>query len=144
MATHSCVRFLDHTADVGLDATAPTLPELFRAAADGMFQLLLGGACTGTALDEGIPTDRQLALRADDAAALLSAWLRELLYLYDVAGLCPVSVEFTHLDARRLEASVRFGHVVATPLREIKGVTYHQLAVRRQGRSWHARVVFDV
>jgi SHS2 domain-containing protein len=144
MSTNSCVRFLDHTADVGLDVTAPTLAELFRSAADGMFQLLLGSGHTGTALNEGSPDDRQLALRADDAAALFSAWLRELLYLYDVSGLCPVKVEFSELDARQLEANVRFGHVIGAPIREIKGVTYHQLAVRQEGGSWHARVVFDV
>jgi SHS2 domain-containing protein len=144
MSTRSCVRFLDHTADVGLEITAPTLGELYRAAADGMFQLLLGIGYTRTALNAGSPDDRHLALRADDAATLLSAWLRELLYLYEVSGLCPVNVEFAQLDARRLEANVRFGHLDAIPLREIKGVTYHQLAVRQEGRSWHARVVFDV
>jgi SHS2 domain-containing protein len=144
MSTQSCVRILEHTADIGLEIWAPTLAELFRAGADGMFQLLLGIGYTGTALNERIPDERQLALRADDAAALFSAWLRELLYLYDVSGLFPVNVEFAQLDARRLEANVRFGHADANPLREIKGVTYHQLAVCQEGRSWHARVVFDV
>jgi SHS2 domain-containing protein len=28
--------------------------------------------------------------------------------------------------------------------RELKGVTYHDLTVRRRGGGWYARVVFDL
>ncbi|HEX6135531.1 MAG TPA: archease [Longimicrobiales bacterium] len=143
MATASSIRFLEHTADVGVEVVAPSFAELLRAAGDGMFQLLLG---TGyiTSLDHTAPELRHLALQADDAPRLFADWLRELLYLYESTGECPVSTEFSRADARGLDAAVHCARAGGAPLREIKGVTYHQLDVRRRDGGWFARVIFDV
>ncbi|MEN8377073.1 MAG: archease [Gemmatimonadota bacterium] len=149
------VRAIEHTADLGLDIEAPTLPELFHRAAAGMFMLVLGREEAGEAEADQAPgeapsagnadTVRSLSLSAVDLPALLVAWLRELLYLHQVEELTYASADFETLDeAGSLKAQVKLAPASPETVREIKGVTYHQLAVVRQDGGWRARVVFDV
>ena len=44
----------------------------------------------------------------------------------------------------RAVARVAGGVPDAEPVREIKGVTFHDLAAERRGTEWWGRVVFDV
>jgi SHS2 domain-containing protein len=143
---------LDHMADVGLIVRAPTLEDLFRRAADGMMALLVGGADEEATGDQRRPspargdapgTEREVALDAPDLEALLVAWLRELLFLFQVRGFGCAAAHFEALSATRLKAHVS-GGPSAEAVMELKGVTYHALAVRREGDGWFARVVFDV
>jgi SHS2 domain-containing protein len=138
------LQFLEHTADVGFDVSADTLPELFERAAAGMFVLLLGDApAPPEAMEQGREVHR-IRLQAAEPALLLAAWLRELLYLYESEGLRPVITEFRTLDERELDAMVTWARPSAAPLREIKGVTYHQLYLRQERDGWRGRVIFDV
>ena len=145
MAAAPRLHFLEHTADVGLEISADTLPDVFRAAAAGMFELLVGAKALrklerGTAVGE----IRALALQSEDVGQLLVDWLRELLYWHDSAGLCAHRAEFDTLTETQLESTVHCARYPSAPLREIKGVTYHQLQVERRGECWYARVIFDV
>ncbi|HUH11636.1 MAG TPA: archease [Longimicrobiales bacterium] len=130
---------VEHTADVGVDVAAPTLPELYARAAAGMTALLYGGPPEVT---EEEP--RTVEVRAPHGAALLREWLRELLYLQEVEGFVFAGAELDTLTGERLSGRVRGGAVAAAPEREIKGVTLHGLVVERCGAGWHARVIFDV
>jgi len=137
------VRFIEHTADVGIEVDAATLAGLFLASAAGMSELLLGDA-GATAVPPDVPVEtRRITLQADDAGGLLIAWLRELLFVHETSGLGMREARFEILDESRLDASVEF---VEWPpaVREIKAVTWHQLDVRRTDHTWHARVIFDV
>jgi SHS2 domain-containing protein len=158
------VRALDHTADVGLDIVGPSVDALFDRAARGLFALLhgddraAGGAPRAdgpgqAALDAradrpphavGTTTSRRIAVEAPDIAALLVAWLRELLWLHESAGFVYDGGRFEALTATTLTADVVGAPAARTPAREIKGVTYHGLEVRRTNGDWHARVIFDV
>lgn len=92
---------------------------------------------------------------------LLVAWLRELLHRSMRDGLVPeASVEEVAAPGAgggdgtsgppgsgdaRLRARVVWRPAADEPVREIKGVTYHGLEVRRNDDGdWHARVVLDV
>lgn len=138
------ITFLDHTADVGMDVTAPSLEALFHRAALGMLALLRGYD------DEPAPdgarepdATQRLELEAEDAAGLLAAWLKELLFLHEVHGADYTGATFHNLTGRALTA--RVGTAPAAPaVREIKGVTYHELAVEESDDGWKARVIFDV
>ena len=142
------VRAIDHTADVGLEIGAPDLPALFARAAAGLEGLI------GDRSDPNAPAPdaRQsagtgellLELDAPDVALLLADWLRELLYLRQVRRRALARVEFEELSETRLGARVATVAAPAHPVREIKGVTYHGLDVRRAGDGWRARVIFDV
>jgi SHS2 domain-containing protein len=166
--TTGAVTFLDHTADVGFDVTAPSPEALFDAAARGTLALLRGeeeeGAGSRSAVMRESASDgghrrnpaRELTLSAPDPQRLLADWLRELLFLHEVERLDYESVAFHELrldpgpsaagDAGascRLDAAVRF-HAGGQAIREIKGVTYHEIDVRRSPGGWAARVIFDV
>lgn len=156
------VVFLDHTADVGFEVDAPAADLLFHQAGLAMLALLRGaedeidGGGVGDGRDVDPPeTDgpsRSIVLHASDPPRLLADWLRELLFLHEVERLDYRGAEFRTLDLPhapspprpcRLEARVDLvpgGHAV----REIKGVTYHEILARPMPRGWHARVIFDV
>lgn len=154
---------LEHTADVGLEVDAPTLPELFRRGALGTMWLVLeretaGGdtpdvAATTKAVEAGLDT-RMLELTEEDLSSLFRAWLRALLFWEATEGFVAreVAVSFAPVplcsapggQAFRLTARVG-GAVDAGPrVREIKGVTLHALVVERVGERWRGRVIFDV
>lgn len=136
------VTFLDHTADVGIDVVAPTLPELFVRAALGMMWLIHD---EGVGSEEGgARVHRHVALESADLPGLLRAWLRALLHHSDAESLAFAGARFSTLGERSLEADVAVEADLLRPVREIKGVTLHQLAVERREGAWHGRVIFDV
>ena len=94
--------------------------------------------------DELPEETRAVTLEADDVGQLLVDWLRELLYWHDIDRLAFVRAEFDTVSARQLAATVYCARYTSPPVREIKGVTYHQLTVEQRGAAWFARVIFDV
>jgi SHS2 domain-containing protein len=157
------VRALDHTADVGLAVTAPSLEALFDRAARGLLALLRGAdvangaerqaeplepaatpGADASARKAAAPAAQRIDAEAGDPAALLVAWLRELLWLYESQRFAYGGARFETLTETALAADVRGTTETRTPDREIKGVTYHGLDVRCNGDGWHARVIFDV
>lgn len=153
--TPAGVTFLDHTADVGMDVEAASLEELLHRAALGMLALLRGdeeegGLAAGPVLGAAPSEDRSpgpaavpIELGADDPVGLLAGWLRELLFLHEVRGEDYVGLEVDRLDERTLAGRI-VTRTDGRAEREIKGVTYHELAVTETGGRWRARVIFDV
>ena len=135
------VRFLEHTADVALEADAASAAELFERAARGMVQLLV----------ERLPAaddTRTLTLEGAELPILLRAWLRALLHWHE-DGFTAVepAVESLARDSQGrwlLAARVTGGPPAAHPLREIKGVTLHGLVAEERSGGWYGRVIFDV
>ena len=130
---------VEHTADVGVRASGPTLEEAFREATLGLLDI------TGT-WAPGAGEEVRVALSATDHGSLLVDWLGEVLYLQDardsvVAG---VSIELVS------ETEVR-GVLTLTPRGDVspegtavKAITYHQLAVEESAGAWHITVFVDV
>jgi SHS2 domain-containing protein len=150
------ITFLDHTADVGMDVEAGSLEELLHRCAIGMLTLLRGEednaspAWPGNAPDaraadaDDVATETTpMELHAEDVVGLLASWLREVLYLHEVRG-----ADYVGLDAERLGPERLVGRLLTRQdgraVREIKGVTYHALAVTEEAGRWRARVIFDV
>jgi SHS2 domain-containing protein len=102
------LRFLEHTADVGLEARAPTAPELFERAALGMVRLLVG--------DPPEPAgERSFDVEAPDLPILLRAWLRAVLRWHE-DGLTASRVAVTSLrDAGRSRARSPAGRPASIP-----------------------------
>jgi len=166
------VVFLDHTADVGMDVHAHSFQELLHRAALGMLALLRGeddeepegsdeaaagttgpadlGADPAGVDDSSQPATVTVRVQADSTAALLADWLREILFLHELSRVDYAGASFHVAEVMggagqgRIDADVqvrRGGRAV----REIKGVTYHELEVaRRPDGGWRARVIFDV
>ena len=129
-------RELDHTADWALRVWAPDLPALFRQAATGMFQL------SGVELKPQPRVQREFSLQAQDSEGLLVSFLSELLYYGEREGLgfddFDIQISDHSLVARVSGASF------AERKKEIKAVTYNDLAITPIPEGFEAVIVFDV
>jgi len=134
-------REVEHTADLGLEVEAPTLAVLFERAGLAMLGLMIDLA----AVD---PRERvALAVEADDAEALLRDWLQVLLVRLAGDGLAVSELAVEDVSERAVRgwgAGERVDPARHRFYTEIKGVSYHQIAVRRTAAGWWARVILDV
>ena len=130
---------LEHTADVGLLATAGSLEDVFRDASVGMLEIA-GSWHPGEG--ERVP----IAVAAPDTAGVLVDWLSEVLYVQDSAGVSVggVTVEGVSEGEARGSVAVRPFAGGSSEGVQIKAVTYHQLKVEPSGDGWIAQVFFDV
>ena len=165
----------DHTADVAVKATAPTLSAVFAAVADG----LTAASC------ESVPETGGERFAVDETAesreALLFEYLDRLIYERDVRLVLPADHDCrvippddanaataadttanpdaaTDADTTAnpdtttagggptwtVEASARAVPLADVAAREVKAVTYSEMALERRGAGWYAYVVFDV
>lgn len=131
-------RVLSHTADTGIEATAPSLAELIGELAKGMFSLI---AVPERAAARWHTAGVEAATPEDLVVDLLS----ELLWLSEVEDVVfsDFRVEADHRAATVEAGGVPVADVAATGP-PIKAVTYHQLVVEPRGDGWYGRVYFDV
>ena len=126
----------EHIADWELDVWAPDLPGLLVQAARGMYWLM------GARLQDGARLQRTLEFSGVDAESLLVGFLQELLYLSDSEGLGFDQFKVT-IEGERGRAELSGAPIVHLG-KEIKAVTYHNLAVHKIEAGLEATVVFDV
>jgi len=130
----------EHTADVAVEATGDTLGATFAAVADGL----------AAAHVDGIPEGGErfeLSVAAESREALLFDYLDELIYQRDVRAVLPVDNEVDVAgedDDWRLDGSARGVPLSGLGAREVKAVTYSQMALEETDAGWRAYVVFDV
>jgi SHS2 domain-containing protein len=132
-------RLRSHTADIAVEATGGTLAEAFEAVASGL------SAAHCDPVPEG--TDRfSITAAAESREALLFDYLDELIYQRDVREVLPTDhrVSITVDGELSLEASARGVPLADLDAREIKAVTYSEMALERTSSGWRAYVVFDV
>jgi SHS2 domain-containing protein len=129
-------REIAHTADWELQVWAPNLSSLLEQAARGMYVL------AGTRLKTGPRLDRKIDLQTPDRESLLVEFLAELIYLGEVEGLGFDTFDLA-LENEALHAQLS-GAPVESQIKEIKAVTYHNLAIRETERGLEANIVFDV
>ena len=132
-------KFLEHTADIGLEAYGSNLAEAFANAAYGLFSIITDPA--------GISEVESCLVEVNeaDAEGLLFEWLNRLVYIFDVELLLFKRFEMVEFNERHLKARC-YGEKY-DPARHhlkmgIKSVTYHQLTVDSQKNS--VRVIFDI
>ncbi|MCI0433566.1 MAG: archease [Gemmatimonadetes bacterium] len=138
------IRALDHTADVGFDVVAGTLETLFTAAARALFMAILGDEDDETGAEDHGARTVVVECTAADTAELLVAWLRELLWLHQDQNLVFRDARYERLGEHEVRAHVVMVVAGRPPVREIKGVTYHDLDVRWIDGRAHARIILDV
>jgi SHS2 domain-containing protein len=126
-----------HTADWELEIWAPDLPSLLEQAARGMYAL------SGMRLQKGPHQTRTIALHAADAESLLVRFLTELLWVEQEEGLGFDDFAITIDNLFNLQA-VMGGAAIANLDKEIKAVTYHNLAVQTTSQGLRVNIVFDV
>ncbi len=133
-------REIAHTADWQLEVWASDLVSLLEQAARGMYAL------SGAKLQPGPRQPRQLVLQAVDPESLLVSFLGELLYFGEREGL---GFDGYHIVIDQqagewmLRAVLDSARILALD-KEIKAVTYHNLAIHRTEEGYRVNVVFDV
>lgn len=135
----------DHTADLGLRVTASDLPDLFRTAAAGLFDVIVANR------DEVRPVESEtVAINAESASDLLLAWLNELIF----------RCETRHRLYRRFEPLIREesgvfhlnAEIAGEPIdrdrhildHEVKAATHHGLSLQQVDGEWQAEVIVDI
>ena len=131
-------RWVEHTAELGLELEAASREAVFAEGFAAMAELLGEGAEAG-----GEAVAEAVAVEASDGATLLADWLAELAYLAETRGLVPERLAELAVADAALTAVVH-GRT-AHPDHLVKAVTYHGLSLERgSGGSWGGTVVFDV
>jgi len=134
-------RILEHTADVGFEASGATREEVFANAARALFSLIVEP-------DSVVPREEvRIRVEGRDAPDLLVNWLSELLYLHDAEGWLFRDLEVRLGEDRSLVAVARGEKIVRERHQLkllVKAITYHQLALEETPEGWRARVYVDI
>lgn len=138
-------RFLEHTADVLIEAYGSTLEEAFENAAIAVFEVI-----TDTGKVEP-REERIVSVEGTDLENLLYRWIEELLILHDSEGLVISRAKIRSIEEAdegyRLEATV-WGEPFNGSRHEhrtiVKAMTYAQLDIRKEGDRWVIRFVVDI
>ena len=136
------VRLFEHTADLGIEVWAPSLESCFARAAAGMF-----ASFVALGPRSGAEQSVRVEVSADGVEELMVSWLEELLFESEVKGIALHSFEVQSVVASHavgLALGPAFGPASTQVGPVIKAVTRHGLEVRRAGRHWRARIIFDV
>ncbi|MEO0136886.1 MAG: archease [candidate division WOR-3 bacterium] len=133
-------RYLDHTADLGIEVEAPSIEELFIDTAKAIFE---------TQIDGAILENKELTFEISSVSLeeLLIEWCRELIYNFSVNGFIPAVYKVEIKPDYKLKAFLKGD--IFTPGRhriklEVKNATYHNLFIQRKDNLYHARIIFDV
>lgn len=137
-------KFVEHTADMGVEIEATSFEELLSEALMALTDTLT--EVERVELELELPVDLVAPSRED----LLVEWLTELVYLFETES---VLLRQTDLEVERegggwrLRGTLRGEHY--DPERHgikrlIKAVTYHQLTVRSSRSGWSAHVILDI
>ena len=127
---------IDHTGDLGIVARAPTLEELYAECARAMFAILAENPSPAAEHSDAFDVPGL------DPAEDLRDFLGELLYRFSAER--KMYGSFTP-GSGTVRGAWEPYDPVRHPLRtELKAVTWHQLAVKKDEVGWMARVIFDV
>jgi SHS2 domain-containing protein len=128
-------RWVEHTAELELRIEAATPAAVFEDAVRAVGELLED--------DEwGEPVAREVTCGAADGAALLAAWIDELVFVAETESLVPERAEHIAIEGNRLFAVVRGRR--GDPRHVVKGATYHRLVFDCDADGCRAAVVLDV
>jgi SHS2 domain-containing protein len=137
------VKTFDHTADVGLEIRGTDLDDLFRTAAEGLFDYVVANR-------EAVRVEftEPIHLQADSPADLLAAWLGELIFQSETRHRL-YSQFNVHVAPDGLSLVAQVGGEPIDLARhlldhEVKAVTQHGLALRQEGKEWVAEVILDI
>ena len=130
---------LEHTADRAFVARGRNIGELFVHAAQAMFEPQPRNYHGPKRVE------RYVEVRGSDQETLLVNWLNELLYVSEhfqerYNGFEILDLADEHLRARLCGTQQN----ASAPLSKVKAVTFHNLAIRREGDEWVATLVVDV
>lgn len=135
------LKFLEHTADVGIEVTAPDKKSALEAVGCALLNIITD---TGS-VESKEKFEINLGPFTDDGDMLFE-FLNEIIYLADARSAvfrCVHVVEVNEIIKAYLEGETfdPSKHIIKE---QVKAATYHQLVFERIDKGWFARVIFDV
>ena len=131
----------DHTADMGIRVRAADLPQLLAPAAKGLY------AAIGS-LEPGVESERvSIELTGAEPAVLLRDYLNELLILFERDGRIVTTIDEADFTNDRLAVTARTALIDeerSALHREVKAITYHELAIREVAGGFEATLIVDI
>lgn len=137
------IETFDHTADVGIRVRGADLSDVFRTAAEGVFDYIVANRAAVRAAET-----ETVALQADSPLDLLVDWLNELIFRSETGHRLYAQFDITvETNGRALHAVIAGEHV--DPLRhvldhEVKAVTHHGESLVRDEGGWRAELILDI
>ena len=131
----------DHTADMGIRVRAMRLSELLAPAGEALYAVI------GELVAAGQSRSVTLNLVGEDPAELLREYLSELLTMFDRDARRFTSLDVHAFDEQHLSITVRTADLDrerSSFLREVKAITYHELAIRQVSGGYEATVIVDI
>ncbi len=133
--------FFDHTADMGIRVRAETIAALVPMAAGAFYaavgELVAGGDSRAVSFD----------LSGGDQADLLRDFLTELLVLFERDAEMVSDITVEAFEQRRLTvsgAARRIDKENSVFDREVKAITYHELAIEKISGGYEATIIIDI
>lgn len=132
-------RYLEHTADVAIEAWGSTREAMLVEAARAVIEVITEGAVPRA------DAQREISIDAIDDEDRIVQWINEVLWLAIGKGFLLADADVTLTDGglrARIEGQSDASDIVVT---EIKSATYHGLRLGRDEEGNHvAQVVLDV
>ena len=139
-------RFLDHTADVSVEAQGKNLEEAFEQTAYSLMETI-----TPSFVKMSPEIKKTIIIEAEDKEALLFDFLTEFLYLFDVEELIfseikihPIKYDQTKYQLKADIKGDKFNknkHEVGT---EVKAITYSYMIIEEKKKGVKINIVFDI
>lgn len=136
-------QLFDHTADVGIRVRAASLAGLLQPASQGLYAAI--GELVACPASNGESCDMHLT--GGTAAQLLRDFLTLLLLRFEQRAQMVVRLNRPRLEDENLRATVEFRSVDEARSayhREVKAITYHELAIRPIVGGFEATVIVDI
>jgi len=138
--------FLEHTADVYIEAYGNTLEELFENSAIAMFEVM-----TDTSKVKPIEV-KSVKTGGFDLESLLYRWLEEWLIIHDSENMVFSKFKVNTIKKVNEEEYViegygwgeKFNPKVHEVRTEVKAVTYHMMEIKQINGKWIARFLLDI
>lgn len=133
-------------ADIAFEARGESLAELFEACGQALTDVMVESSTLSEAIELHFESE------GENLEQCLHAWLEELVYLKDTAGMLAKSFRITlgarHTDEQchvlttlRGEEIDRARHTLG---QDVKAVTYHMFEAKMENGRYYARVVLDI
>ncbi len=129
-------KVVPHTADLAIEVSGRSVPELFESATKG-FRFLVAGDKPGIQT-----TTESFEIEATDKESLLVRFLNHLIYLFDTSGFLPSTLE-AEINGLTMNAAVAGEIFEGIAKHCVKAATYHGLEIVEAGGLFAAQIIFD-
>ena len=131
--------FFDTTADIGLKVFGYNFLDILENAGLGVFSLIAELSHVQRVIS------KEIEVTGEYEEEILFSWLSDLIYIFDTEGLLFCDFKGKEISPFKFIFTVtgdKYSDKKHSLLTSIKGVTYHNLEIKR-GNIWSVNIVFD-